>query len=141
MSLRVIPGRTAIVGLAAGSVAALVALLMGMGVTSTGRAAMMTLVVLVLLAAGDYAASLRAWRRSSPTMTRRLPAAFALGAQRDVQLAIETEGTRAWRCDLYDHADPGFLAEGQPVRLTLPAGKRSNTSYTVVPMMRGEVRF
>jgi len=141
MPHRIIPGRTAIVGLAASSVAALFALLIGTPVTVAARATVIALVSLVVTAIWDYAASLRAWRRSSPTMTRRLPTAFAIGTKRPVQLAIETEGTEAWRCELHDHADPSFLAEGLPVRLTLPGSKRTTTTYTVIPTRRGEVLF
>ena len=141
MPHRIIPGRTAIVGLAASSVAALFALLIGTPVTVAARATGIALVALVVVAIWDYAASLRAWRRSSPTMTRRLPTAFAIGTKRPVQLAIETEGTEAWRCELHDHADPSFLAEGLPVRLTLPGSKRTTTTYTVIPTRRGEVLF
>jgi len=141
MPHRIIPGRTAIVGLAASSVAALFALLIGTPVTVAARATGIALVALVVVATWDYAASLRAWRRSSPTMTRRLPTAFAIGTRRPVQLAIKTEGTEAWRCELHDHADPSFLAEGLPVRLTLPGSKRTTTTYTVIPTRRGEVLF
>ncbi len=141
MPRRIIPGRTAIVGLAASSLAALFALLMGTPVTVAAWATVIALVALVVVAIWDYAASLRAWRRSSPTMTRRLPTAFAIGTKRPVQLAIETEGTEAWRCELHDHADSSFLAEGLPVRLTLPGGKRTTTTYTVIPTRRGEVLF
>jgi uncharacterized protein (DUF58 family) len=141
MPFRVIPGRTAIVGLAASSVAALFALLMGTPVTVAAWATVIALVALVVVAIWDHTASLRAWRRSSPTMTRRLPTAFAIGTKRPVHLAIETGGTEAWRCALHDHADSSFLAEGLPVRLTLAGGKRTTTTYTVIPTRRGEVLF
>jgi uncharacterized protein (DUF58 family) len=141
MGLRVMPGRTAILVLAANSVAALLALLLGMTAAVATWAVIIALVALFVIAALDYAASVRAWRRSSPTMTRRLPSAFALGAKRGVQLAIDTQGTRSWRCELYDHADSSLLTEGQPVRIDLAGGTRTITAYNVVPTKRGEVQF
>lgn len=139
--MRLIPGRTAIVALAVAAVIVLGALLLGVPVTAAMSMATAGLLALLVIAASDYVASLRAWRRSSPTMTRRLPAAFAIGVKRSVQISIETEGTRAWRCALHDHTDSSLLAEGMPIRLTLPGGKRVETTYTVIPSKRGEVTF
>jgi uncharacterized protein (DUF58 family) len=141
MGLRVMPGRIAILALAASSVAALLALLLGMTAAVATWAATIALVALFGIAAWDCAASLRAWRRSSPTMTRRLPSSFALGAKRGVQLAIDTQGTRSWRCELYDHAGSSLLTEGQPVRIDLAGGTRTTTTYNVVPTKRGEEQF
>ena len=68
-------------------VAVLLALLMGMPVPVAGRTAFACLLTLVTATIWDYIASVRAWRRSSPTMTRRLPAAFAMGARRAALVA------------------------------------------------------
>ena len=123
------------------SVAVLLALLMGAPVNIAGRVALACVLALAAAAIWDDAASLRAWRRSSPTMTRRLPAAFAIGAKRSVHLAIVTEGAKAWQCELHDHADSSLLTEGLPIRLSLPAAGRIETTYTVIPARRGEVKF
>ena len=138
---RLIPGRTAIVALAASAAAVLLALLMGLSGTVAGRIAAIVLVALLAIGIWDYAASLRAWRRASPAMTRRLPSAFAVGVKRPVHLAIDTQGTGAWRCELYDHADSSVLAEGLPVQLVLRGGRRASLTYTVIPTRRGEVLF
>src|SRR4029077_8985818 len=98
-----------VLALAGASVAVLLALLMGMPVAVAGGVALACVAALLAAATWDYASSLRAWRRSTPTMTRRLPAAFAVGARRPVQLAITTEGTQTWHCELYDHADSSLL--------------------------------
>src|SRR5438034_229035 len=92
---------------------------------------------LLVAAIWDCAASRRGWRLSSPTMTRRLPEAFAIGARRSVHLAITTEGTEAWRCELYDHADSSFLVEGLPIRLSLPGDSRVEATYLMTPTRRG----
>ena len=126
MPLRIIPGRIAIVGLAASSVAALAALLMGLAVTVAAWAAATAIVALLVATIWDYARSQRAWRQSSATMTRRLPTAFALGGKRPVPLAIETKGTAAWHCELYDHHDSSLLVEGLPLQLTLLGDQRTN---------------
>src|SRR5919197_1770185 len=141
MSLPVVPTRAAIVVLAASAVAILLGLLIGLALSLAARLAVIVLVALLVAAIWDYAASVRAWRRSSPRMTRRLPAAFAIGAKRIVQLAIDSEGTGAWHCELYDHADSSLATEGLPVRLRVAGGKRVEATYTVVPTLRGEVAF
>jgi uncharacterized protein (DUF58 family) len=94
-----------------------------------------------VIALWDSAASLRAWRRASPTMTRRLPAAFAIGLKRPVQFAIATEGPGRWRCALHDQADSSLLTEGLPVYLDWSGGQRIEATYTVTPTARGRVMF
>jgi uncharacterized protein (DUF58 family) len=74
-------------------------------------------------------------------MTRRLPAAFAIGARRSVELAIEADGSADWQCELYDHADPTLSTEGLPVRLHVRGGTRVTTTYMVLPTHRGEITF
>ena len=126
---------------AAAAVAALIALVAGVQPAVAGRGALVVLVALALTGGWDYAASRRAWRRASARMTRHLPAAFAIGARKPVELAIETEGTAQWRCELYDHADATLETEGLPVRLRLRGGTRVTTTYMVLPTHRGEVAF
>ena len=138
---RLIPGRTGIHTLAAGATAMLVALLLGVSVTIATSIAIALLLGVVAITALDYALSLRAWRQSSPVMTRGLPAAFAIAVKRPVHLAIDIEGNTTWHCELHDHADPTLLTEGLPVKLTLSAMTRTETTYTVVPTLRGEVTF
>ena len=127
--------------LAGGAAVVLIALLIGTPVTVAGGVAAVCLLVLVAAAIGDYALSLRAWRRSSPAMTRRLPAAFAIAARRSVLLAITTEGPEAWHCELHDHADSSLVTEGLPMQLVLPGAKSVEAAYTVTPTRRGEVTF
>ena len=141
MRVPFIPGRTAIVVLAAVCLVVLLALVMGMGVGAATWLTGAAVVTVLALVAGDYTASRYAWRRSSPTLTRRLPAALAIGVRRPVQLFLECQGTRAWACQLYDHADGTLIADGLPVHLTLLPGKRVETAYTVMPSTRGEVAF
>jgi len=139
--LRLIPGRTSIVALAVMSAAVLAALLMGVSVSVAGWIATAALVAFVTATVSDYSISARAWRRTSATMTRRLPAAFAIGARRLVQLSIDNPGADAWRCAIHDHTDPTLLTDGMPVPTTLEGGRRIETSYTVTPTTRGEVTF
>jgi uncharacterized protein (DUF58 family) len=141
MGLRVIPGRTVIRALAAIAVAMFAALLMGVAVMIAAWMSVACVLALLAAALWDYAASRRAWRLGSPRMTRRLPAAFAIGAKRAVQLGIEIDGSHAWQCDVYDHADATFLTQELPLRLVLQGGTRLETTYTVTPTRRGEVTF
>ena len=141
MRVPVIPSSMAVAILAAGSAVVFISLLLGMpGAAATWLAA--SIVLALLAAAGwDYTASVRAWRRSAPTLARRLPQAFALGARRPVPLFIENHGSRAWECQLHDQPDGTLLFEGLPIRVTLPPGTRVEAGYSVRPSARGEVTF
>jgi uncharacterized protein (DUF58 family) len=141
MFVPVIPGRTAVVALAASTAAIVLALILGVSVAVVARAAMAATAALFAAAAWDYRASVMAWRQSTPVLTRRLPPAFAIGASRPVELSIDTRGTGSWSCALYDHADASLLTEGLPMQLTLSAGTRVESTYTAVPTRRGEVTF
>jgi uncharacterized protein (DUF58 family) len=141
MTLPLIPGRTSVAAVAASAAAILVALIAGVSPAVAVRATMAALAALLAAAALDYRSSVVAWRRSTPVLTRRLPPAFAIGVSRPVELLIETQGTRSWRCTVYDHADASLRTDVLPIRLTLPGGKRVETTYTAVPTRRGEVAF
>src|SRR5215467_491090 len=141
MSLPLIPGRTAILAISASAAAILLALLVGVTPAAATRVAAAALVTLGAAAAWDYRSSVSAWRRSAPVLTRRLPAAFAIGVGRPVQLLIDTQGSDEWYCMLYDHADSSLLTDVLPIQLTLSGGKRVETSYTAMPTRRGEVTF
>jgi uncharacterized protein (DUF58 family) len=141
MTFPLIPGRTAIVALGVSTAAVLLALMAGVSPAVAMRGAMTALAVLVVVAAWDYRSSVTAWRRSTPALRRRLPSAFAIGVSRPVQLLIDIQGTDSWQCTLYDHIDASLLTEVFPIQLTLPGGRRVETTYTAVPTRRGEVTF
>ncbi|HEY7286222.1 MAG TPA: DUF58 domain-containing protein [Polyangia bacterium] len=141
MQIRVIPGRTMMMALAASAAGVLVLLLAGASVGAAARASAALLVMLFAAAACDYVLSIRGWRRAQATLTRRLPAAFAIGVKRPIGLSIETEGSIAWRAVLYDHADSSLLTEGLPLPLTFAGGTRVETMYYATPTERGEVMF
>lgn len=127
--------------LAASAAGVLVLLLAGASVGAAARASAALLVMLFAAAACDYVLSIRGWRRAQATLTRRLPAAFAIGVKRPIGLSIETEGSIAWRAVLYDHADSSLLTEGLPLPLTFAGGTRVETMYYATPTERGEVMF
>jgi uncharacterized protein (DUF58 family) len=141
MRPNVIPGRTAVLTLAATVAATLLALSMGVTVAAATRVTMAVLAALLVASACDYGLSLAAWRRSTPVMTRRLPPAFAVGVSRPVHLSIDVHGTSSWRCALYDHADASLATDNLPIQLTLQGGKRLETTYAATPTTRGEVTF
>ena len=141
MEFPAIPGRTAIAALGAIAIALLLALLLGMPVSAGSWMATAALLAVAVASTVDYAASRRAWRGGSPKMVRHLPAAFAIGVKRPVQLAIETDGTATWHCQLHDHADPTLLTDQMPIDLEIAGGKSTETAYTVIPTSRGEVTF
>jgi uncharacterized protein (DUF58 family) len=139
--VRPLPAPTLIAALAAGAVGVLIALILGVSVASAAAIATGWLLVLAATAGIDYLLSIRAWQRGSPTMKRRLPAAFAIGVSKGVQLEFALEPGHDWRVRLYDHADATFLTQGLPVTLVLKGGKITEVGYTVVPTRRGDVTF
>jgi uncharacterized protein (DUF58 family) len=139
--MRIIPGRRTVLSLAAGATAAFVALVAGAPVSVVGWAAAIWAGALVAAAAVDAFVSVRAWRRSPPRLSRRLPSAFALGARKPVEVRIDSEGPVAWRSDIHDHAEASLAASDLPLRLVLPPGHRIAASYHVAPTRRGEVTF
>lgn len=141
MTLPLLPGRATIQALCALWLLVLAALLFGMTVETAARLTGLATLGLSAAIAYDFFVSRRSWRRAAPKLTRRLPAAFAVGVKRPVQLAIDVEGTHDWQCEFYDHVDSSLETIGLPVRLALPAGRRLETIYTVTPTRRGEVTF
>ena len=141
MWLRLVPTRAAITLLLAGSVGACVALLFGVATVRVSTSAGLWLLAVLLVIAGDAARSRRAWRRSSISLSRRLPAAFAVGVPSSVALLLDAKARHVWRCRLFDGCDPAFESRGLPLELTLSPGKRITTSYNVTALRRGEVRF
>jgi len=138
---RAVPGRTAIAVLGALAAGALGALVARAPLDAVTRVTMAVSVVLGAAAAVDYVLTTREWRRSAPTMRRLLPAAFAIGVKRPVLIAVETEGSRNWRCDLHDGADPTLVTEGMPARMEIEGGRRVEATYLVTPAARGDVEF
>jgi uncharacterized protein (DUF58 family) len=141
MWLRLVPTRTAIVLLLACAVGALVALLFGVATGLVGTVAALCLLTLLMVVVVDGVISRRAWRRSFIRLTRRLPAAFAIGVPNQVVLLLDAAAGRAWRCRLFDGCDSALESRGLPLELTLPAGKRLAASYGVTGLRRGEARF
>ena len=141
MALRIVPGRAVIIALIVCAAAALIALVAGAAVAPTTMVAAGAFAVVVAATIADFALSRRAWHASAPVMTRHLPAAFAIGAKRSVQLNLDASGTITWPCDVHDHTDATLITEGLPTSLTLVGGKRIETTYNVVPTNRGEVTF
>ena len=141
LKVRGVPGRSAVIALAALALAPLVALLARAPGDVVARVTIAGFAVVVVAAIADYLLSRRAWRGSQPVMRRHLPAAFAIGVKRAVQLSIEAQGTQTWRCRLHDHADATLVTEGLPLELDIQGGAQVETGYTVLPTSRGEVTF
>jgi uncharacterized protein (DUF58 family) len=139
--MRLIPAKKLLLALAAGAVAALLALLAGTGIWIVASLSAAWLLFLAGAASVDYVISRRAWQDSVVRMTRGLPAAFALGARRQVSLSFEVAGPYDWQAVVYDHVDPSFNSEGLPAVLSLLAGKRVEIAYEVTPTRRGEAKF
>ena len=141
MAVGVIPGRTAVWALAASALAVLVVLLLRVPVAVAGWIALGLFAAVLVMALVDYVASRRAWRQLAPRLIRTLPAAFAIGVKRRLDVAIATEPAPASRFELYDHTDPSLVTEGMPIRVSVPGGRQFETTYAVTPTRRGQVTF
>jgi uncharacterized protein (DUF58 family) len=139
--LRAVPGRTALNALGGLAGTALLALLAGVPEPIVSRVTLLVFAAIAAAAVADYVLTMRAWRQASAVMKRTLPAAFAIGVKRAVEVTIEAQGARTWRCDLHDHADATLLTDGLPLRIAVEGGKRVSVSYLVTPTARGEVQF
>ena len=139
--LRVIPGKRLLLAVGAGSAGVVLALLDGTTRPFASDFAMTWIAILWIVALLDYTLSRNAWKDAAASMTRRLPAAFAIGARRPVELVIELHGDQSWRVALHDHADASVATEGLPLSLELRGGQRLETSYLVTPARRGEIVF
>jgi uncharacterized protein (DUF58 family) len=141
MKLRVIPAPRLLFAVTAAGSAAAVALLLGVKLAWVGASSAAFTAALLLLVAIDLLLTRRAWRAAEVRMTRRLPSAFAIGVRQMIHLQFESAGTRALRCEVFDHCDASLQFAGLPARiLTLP-GKRVDLAYEAVPSRRGEINF
>jgi hypothetical protein len=92
MRIRVAPSGRLLFVIAVATLAALSALLLAVPLRRVAMFSVGALIALLILASVDYVLSLRAWRRSAPRLTRRLPPAFAIGVGRHVSLSIDIDG-------------------------------------------------
>jgi hypothetical protein len=113
--MRVAPSRLLLGLLAAVGVAALVALIAGVALPVVTTLTSAAIGVLLVGGVGDYVVSRRSWRAANMRFTRRLPAAFAIGVERTVRIALEHDDGSDWHCLLYDHVDPTVATRGLPV--------------------------
>jgi uncharacterized protein (DUF58 family) len=141
MVLRLVPGRPLIGLLAALAAAALVALLLAVPIAIVSVYTLIAASVVVVLAGVDGVLTRRAWRAANPKLVRGLPAAFAIGVSKSVTLSFAVEGSRAFRCEIYDHADPSLTTDGLPAAVVLRGGAVTEVSYRVLPAARGVVAF
>lgn len=141
MRIRLAPNRLLIAALVFGALAALVALIAGLSRDTVAAFASAWLMGLAVLGGLDCILSRRAWRSAQASMTRHLPAAFALGVQRRVQLDLSLQGTHAWTVRLHDHADATLTTQGLPARVSLAPGKVTAIEYIAGPTRRGEIEF
>ena len=141
MRLRVIPSRAGIAAVAVLAAALLAALISGVPVTTAGWTALGGAVALLGVGGIDYALTRRAWTAASPTLTRRLPDAFAIGMKCPVLLQLQAGTGHDWSCSLYDYVDPTLETQGLPLAFTIPSGRRLEIEYGVQPSKRGDVTF
>jgi uncharacterized protein (DUF58 family) len=141
MRLRALPSRLTTTLVAIATLAAAVALFAGADLEPVVNACAVFALLLASFAALDYGLTRRAWRESNVRMTRKLPSAFAIGVRKLVHLQLEAEGTRQWRCEVFDHCDSSLRVQGLPTRCDAIAGKRTDVAYEVTPTRRGELTF
>ncbi len=136
-----IPSRAALLAAGALPLAAALALLAQAPAASVAAAAAAALVLGGAWVAGDLWLSLRAWRAGPLRVEHRWPEALALGVRRALTVTVVNEGRTPWRIELFDDVDPSLQFEGLPRPVQVPAGRRVEVGYWVVPGRRGQVRF
>jgi uncharacterized protein (DUF58 family) len=141
MQLRAIPSPLAITALAVIAAVVLALLLLGVPRPVASALALAMFVGLAVACVLDFRRTQGEWRAASATLTRRMPAAFALGVERPITLAFTLTGSQRWRIELHDHADATLLTEGMPRQLELSGGTITELQYWVTPSRRGHVTF
>ena len=136
MTLPFRPSRATLIAVATAAALLLVLLVAGMAIAVAWRIAAAMIAALFLAIAGDYVLSKRRWQLAAPTMTRRLPTAFAIGVRKEVTLSLSlSESATGWRCRLYDHVDATLQTTGLPMDVTLVPGSIVDVTYFVVPRL------
>lgn len=141
MRLRPVPSPLAIATLAVAAAVVLSLLLLGMPRPRASTLALAMFIALVAACVIDFVLTRRDWHEAAATLTRHMPAAFAIGIERPLTLALTLAGSRRWRVKLHDHADATLLTEGIPRTVDLHAGSITELQYTVTPTRRGDVTF
>jgi uncharacterized protein (DUF58 family) len=141
MRLRCIPSRLLLALIAVGAAAALAAIIADIDLGAIIHTAWIGVGIAVTVVIADLAYSHAAWQQAAPVLVRHLPAAFAIGVERRVQIDLTIAGHRDWECSLYDHTDATLLTQGLPITLRLQANKRIECFYAVRPSRRGEITF
>lgn len=141
MRASAIPSKATIRVLAVSATIALVLLVVGVPLPWVGWAVAAFSLVAFPTAVADLLISRRDWRQGNATLTRHLPAAFAIGVKKPIALSIDIESTHTWKCTLHDHVEPNFAVEGLPLTCSLTGGKRTEVSYVVTPSERGLASF
>jgi len=141
MRLRPLPSPLAITLFASSAALVFVCRLAGVSATHAALLAALLGTALVALATLDYWLSRRAWQHANAQLTRHMPAAFAIGVERTVKLALALEDSRTWHIKLHDHTDPTLLSQGLPRALDLEGGRITELEYGVTPTKRGEIAF
>jgi uncharacterized protein (DUF58 family) len=141
MHLRAIPSPLSILACVIAATLVLALLLFGMPVGRASLLAAALVMALVLACVIDFIQTRRDWHDAAATLTRRMPAAFAIGVQRPIALALALEGSRQWRIKLHDHADATLLTQGLPRSCVAPGGQVIEFEYLVMPSRRGHIEF
>ncbi|MGJ7537308.1 MULTISPECIES: DUF58 domain-containing protein [unclassified Variovorax] len=136
-----IPARAAVLALAGLTVAASVALLLGVPVGYVAIVAGLLLALGLVLASVDLWLSLRLWRAAPLRIERSLPGAFSLGVPTVLTLTLVNEGTQAWQVSVFDELDAHFTFEGLPQTVAVPALSQVALRYTATATQRGVAQF
>jgi uncharacterized protein (DUF58 family) len=136
-----IPARAAVLALAGLTVAASVALLLGVPVGYVAIAAGVLLALGLVLAGVDLWQSLHLWRVAPLRIERSLPGAFSLGVPTVLTLTLVNEGAQAWQVSVFDELDAHFTFEGLPQTVAVPALSQVALRYTATATQRGVAQF
>jgi uncharacterized protein (DUF58 family) len=141
MPIPIRPGRRSATIFLAATAGVLVLLLLGTAVETASLIAAGVAAFVAAATGMDVWLSRRRWRTANLKVSRRLPSAFAIGVRQTITLELQVEGSRRWRCAIYDHADATLHTQGLPLAVDLGPGTVVDVGYVVIPQMRGPVTF
>jgi uncharacterized protein (DUF58 family) len=139
--LAVLPAPALVRALLCAAIAAVAALLLGAPLPLVQRLAEAFALAVLGWVALDLLGSSLAWNAAPLQLSRRLPAALAVGVTRPIPLRVVNTGRHRWRLTVFDGVDPSFAIEQLPLALKVGPGQQAEASYHVTPQQRGPVVF
>src|SRR5262245_47628009 len=97
MRLPLVPAPALLGTVGISAAATLAALIAGLDITTGATLAFAAAGIIIAVAIVDLAITRRAWKLAELRVERHLPAAFAIGVTRDIEVSFAVQGPSGWR--------------------------------------------